>query len=114
MNQNTKTFEAVRPEKEIIVKYFKKPEFARPEDSIVYYQATEIKAFIEKITGQKFPINKIGQELKEIGFMQVFKRVDGVIRRVYAVVPILEEGRQVFEDVDAKEKDDFENDELPF
>lgn len=88
LSKNTIQFEQIRPEKELIMRYFKESTLAEPLESVVGMQATEIKAHIERASGQRLSIAKIGQELKALGFEQVNRRINGHPRKVYQVVKI--------------------------
>lgn len=48
--------------------------------------AGEIKELIDKASNQKINLNKLGQELKRLGYAQHIKKVDGRTKRIYYVV----------------------------
>jgi len=88
LNKNTTEFEQIRLEQELIKRYYKTKEKARMGESVIYLQASEIKAYIEKQSGQKLSIWKMGQELKILGFEKIQKKIEGTPRQVYPVVTI--------------------------
>lgn len=69
------SFEVANLEKELIQKYF--------EIGEEKMTASEIKIYLEDKTRQKLILDKIGKELKALGFEQ--KKVDSGTRRVYMV-----------------------------
>lgn len=69
LNKNTTEFEAVSMEKELIMRYFA-PAFDKNGE---FLTTTDIKADLEKCSQQRISINKMGQELKNLGF----ERTDG-------------------------------------
>lgn len=69
------SFEIANLEKELIQKYFE------PGDEEM--TASEVKIFLEDKTRQKLILDKIGKELKALGFVQ--RKVDSGTRRVYMV-----------------------------
>ena len=86
LNNSTKGFEQVRPEREILMKYFKKPEFANSPGDVEYLQVMEIKAHVERITHQKLLYPKMVQELLGLNYMRIERTIDGETRQVFAIV----------------------------
>ena len=83
LNENTGEFEEHNIEYELINQYFKIPEKGEVPDELT---ATEIKIHLElRALNQKLNINKIGQQLKKLGFLQEIKR-DGKTKRLYKVI----------------------------
>jgi predicted P-loop ATPase len=72
-------------EYELIHKYYDVPAMAG-EFGVQEYTASVIKEYIDRMSGQRTNINKIGQELKHIGFQQEIKKVKGRTTRVYLVI----------------------------
>lgn len=72
LNAATLEFEQHSLERELILKYFSIPEPGQISEILT---ATDIKVVIEKNSIQRVTLNKIGQELKSLGFNQkVFRR----------------------------------------
>lgn len=70
---------------ELIQKYYELP--ARANDfGVIEVSASVIKEYIDRMSGQRTVLNKIGQELKRIGFAQVHRKVNGRTTRVYQVI----------------------------
>jgi len=88
LNIQTSEFEQISVEREMIYKFFKLPKNADINEGLSYLQTSEIKSIIEKMTLQKLNINRLGQELKKLGYDRVTKRVNGVGRYVYAVINV--------------------------
>lgn len=88
LNKHTQGYEQIRTEMELIKLYFKPTDKVnRAEgETIEFLQCTEIKAYIEKCSGQKISSWKIGHELKNLGFDREIRKFDGVPRRVYPIV----------------------------
>ena len=90
LNKNTLEFEQIRQEAELINRYYKVPEYAKHGEAVELLTATEIKAHIEELSGQKINPYKIGQELKALGFYQETKKIFGRVQRLYSVVNVTE------------------------
>lgn len=89
LNDNTAKFEQIRPEKELILRYFKSVKFSDSSDNgIENMQAIEIKSYIERLTNQKLSTPKIAQELKHLGYISQQIKINGHIRRVYPIVKV--------------------------
>ncbi|MCP4501151.1 MAG: hypothetical protein GY822_14425 [Deltaproteobacteria bacterium] len=86
LNQSTKKFEQVVPERELLMKYFKHPEYANNAGGVEYMQGMEIKAYLERITQQRLIITKVITELRNLNFMQTGRVIDGHERQVFSVV----------------------------
>jgi hypothetical protein len=72
-------------EYELIQKYFEVPKRAN-EFGVQEMSASAIKEHIDRMSGQRCVLNKIGQELKRIGFEQTHRKVNGRTTRVYLVI----------------------------
>lgn len=90
LNKHTEGYEQIRSEMELIKVYFKPTDKVRREEgeSIEFMQSTEIKAYIEKCSGQKISGWKLGHELTNLGYKKESRKFEGVPRHVYAVVKI--------------------------
>lgn len=71
-------------EYDLVNSYFDKP--APNQFGVVELTAGEIKERLDKYTGQRTSLNKVGQELKRLGFEQVVKKTGGKTCRVYLVI----------------------------
>lgn len=82
LRDNTTKMEAYSIEYELIQRYLQ-----LPENSLlgVEMSGTEVKVYIENKSNQRININRLGQELKSIGFEQSMKRVNGKFKRTYRV-----------------------------
>jgi hypothetical protein len=70
---------------ELIQKYYEVP--TRPNDfGVSEASASAIKEYIDRMSGQRCSLNKIGQELKRIGFTQAHRKANGKTTRVYQVI----------------------------
>lgn len=83
LNQNTEEFEATSAEKELIKKYFSIGVVGDPASK--YFQTTEVKVYLEKLTNQRLSLDKIGKEMKSLGYDRTIRRINGIPRRVYFV-----------------------------
>lgn len=77
-----KTFEVTSLESELISKYFE-PSTAGFGNE--YMTTSDIKVFIENKTHQKLSLDKLGKELKRLGFAATVRRVTGTLGRYYQV-----------------------------
>lgn len=71
-------FEMIISESELVSKYF------APGDE-QKMTATDIKVFIEAKTNQKLSVDRIGKELKRLGFSQGHYRIGKAVKRMYGV-----------------------------
>lgn len=78
--KDTHYFEVSNSEAELIQKHFKKGEEA--------FTATDIKIVLENASNQKLSLDRIGKELKRMGFEQKIVKLDGATKRVYLVTPL--------------------------
>jgi predicted P-loop ATPase len=70
---------------ELIQKYYEVPK--HPNDfGVSEASASAIKEYIDRMSGQRCSLNKIGQELKRIGFSQVPRKANGKTVRAYQVI----------------------------
>ena len=88
LNENTHEFEQVRAENELIKVFYKPGHLKKKHEEIIFVMATEIKSYIERITGQKLLSYKLQPELKALGFKQVEKEKDGQVRKCFPVVKL--------------------------
>lgn len=98
LNDNTRQFEQVVPERELISKYFKHTQYAKTSMDVEYMQVTEIKSYLERITQQRLFQNKISAELRMLNFMPTTKTIDGLTRVVYGLVKRNEQELEVSDD----------------
>lgn len=71
-------------EYDLINAYYSLPDI--PDEFGVHeYTAGEIKEHIDRMSGQRINLNKLGQELKRLGFVQVIKKINKRTCRVYQV-----------------------------
>lgn len=85
LTNNTNEFEESSLERELIMKFFRKPKANEKEQLLA---PSEIKAYIEVRTHQKLNLGKLGMELKKLGYEQKKAKVDGSSKRVYPVIEI--------------------------
>jgi len=64
LNASTQDFEAVSIEKELIQRYFEPTN----DDNGEFMTTTDIKVKLEQYTGQRVNLNKLGHELRNLGF----------------------------------------------
>lgn len=64
LSANTDNFKAVSMERELLEKYFSKPEDSY---NATFMTASEIKVYIETRTNQRLNVNKLGHELRNMG-----------------------------------------------
>lgn len=84
LNSGADQFVTYSPEYELINKFYQLP-------TGTYYHeltATEILIELEAHGGRNLNINKIGQELKRLGYEQFIKKQEGRTKRVYRAEPI--------------------------
>lgn len=86
-----KTFEVTSLESELISKYFE-PSTAGYGNE--YMTASDIKVFIENKTHQKLSLDKIGKELKRLGFTGQIRRINKVQGKFYTTRHIAFEDTQ--------------------
>lgn len=108
LNTKTDQFIDASLEFDLINKYYELPN--RVQDGNPYTM-TDIKQKIEAISGQKLNKNRIGQELKSIGFRKELKRVNGSPTLVYYCTEKIIGG---LSSAVGSFKDLIEKDELPF
>jgi predicted P-loop ATPase len=82
LGMDNKSFEVTSLEAELIQKFY---EPGNDDYGCEYLTASEIKVDIEDKTRQKLLLDKIGKELKRLGFVQEVRKLDGRPRRVYNV-----------------------------
>ncbi|RZJ92462.1 MAG: hypothetical protein EOO20_01770 [Chryseobacterium sp.] len=90
LRDNTTKMEAFSVEYELIQRYVKLPETSLQGEDM---SGTELKVHIESLSNQRININRLGQELKAIGFTQSIAWVNGKAKRTYRVV-LTEKERQ--------------------
>lgn len=79
---NTNEFEESSLERELILKFYKKP--TKPEHA-QQLTPSELKSHIEVRTNQRLNLVKLGMELKRLGFIQKRVKIDGNVKRIYEV-----------------------------
>jgi len=89
LNDNTNQFEQASAEKEMLLQFFRLPNF--DSKNIVNLQLTEIKSQIEKSSLQKINIHRLSQELRRLGFKEKTVNIFGNNQNLYEVVRISEE-----------------------
>lgn len=72
-------------EYELINKYFELPD-SPTSFGVQEMTASQIKEHIDRMSNQKTNLNRIGQELQNIGFEQIIKKVNKRTCRVYQVI----------------------------
>ena len=82
LRDNTTKMEAYSIEYELIQRYISLPETSLLGENL---SGTEIKVHIESLSNQRININRLGQELKSIGFNQSISWVNGKAKRTYRV-----------------------------
>jgi predicted P-loop ATPase len=86
LNENTGRFEQVNAEYELIARLYSKPDSQAPGGNNVFVTTTDIKAEIERVTGQKVTTTRLGIEMKKMGFMATTARVGGMPLKGYYVI----------------------------
>lgn len=99
MNNDIERFNEYSSEYELIMKYYRQPGTGTCDE----LTATDIKVHLELKSLQKLNINKIGQELQRIGYVQVIKKIDGRTKRVYLVDQIGDAPAGGYKPVDIKD-----------
>lgn len=67
-------FQKVSFEREMIQKYFLEPKYSSDYD---FMTTTEIKNYLEGYTKEKLILNKLGEQLKKLGYENIKKRIYG-------------------------------------
>jgi len=84
--ENTSDFNAINFEAELINQYFRVPQNG---DYCDYLTNTELKIYLESNSQQRiFDTRKLGMEMKNLGFEQVKRKVNGTTMRCYSVVKV--------------------------
>lgn len=84
--ENSSDFNAINFEAELINQYFRVPQKG---DYCDYLTNTELKIYLETNSQQRiFDTRKLGMEMKNLGFEQVKRKVNGSTMRCYAVVKV--------------------------
>lgn len=76
--ESSEKFEETTIENELIKKYYE-------PGTAVDLSASEIKVELERKTNQKLSLRRIGMELKRLGFVQVMRKVNKRMHRLYSV-----------------------------
>lgn len=92
LNKDSDHFEVTSLEGELITKYFEPGE---GQFGIEYLTASDIKVHIELITHQKLILDRVGKELKRLGFKNPHKMVGGIKGRRYVVKKITVETQTI-------------------
>jgi hypothetical protein len=86
LNDNSADFNAINFEAELINQYFRVPQNG---DYCDYLTNTELKIYLESNSQQRiFDTRKLGMEMKNFGFEQVKRKVNGTTMRCYSVVKV--------------------------
>ena len=86
LNDNSADFNAINFEAELINQYFRVPQNG---DYCDYLTNTELKIYLESNSQQRiFDTRKLGMEMKNLGFEQVKRKVNGTTMRCYSVVKV--------------------------
>jgi len=110
LKKDKASFEVTNLEAELIQKYFEIPDEGFGEK----LTASEIKVIIEDLTHQKLILDKIGKELKRLGYEQKHVKFNGSTRRVYCVAKVsFFDGKPGFTP-NTKNSQTDEDDDLPF
>jgi hypothetical protein len=86
LNDNTGYFEQASPEFELLNQYFKRPEKQDDTIGVVFKTATSIKSYLEIATRQNLNLNRIGMELKKLGWVKKEKRIGGLKQKGYYLI----------------------------
>lgn len=84
LGKDAAEFEVAVSEAELVMKYFK------PGNDLM--TATDIKVILEKHTQQRMSLDRLGKELKRLGYEQVHERIGNSTRRCYKVECLLRKG----------------------
>jgi len=79
LNDNTEDFQSYSVEYELITRFFQ-PAYEEPCN---LFTATDVKVWLEEKTKQKLTTDRIGKELKRLGYEQRIKKSGGHSRRCY-------------------------------
>lgn len=88
LKRATDEFHEYTDERELVQKYFRKPDEQDIESVQAFMSATDIKVIIEKNSAQRISKKKLGAELKAMGFKQENKKVHGEQKRGYYVIQL--------------------------
>ena len=83
---STEAFEAVSPEYELIQTYLEIPTHQQEGLGVTFMTGTQIKAYLETATKQHININRLGMELRKLGWQQMTRRVNSHPVKGYFVV----------------------------
>lgn len=84
--ENSSEFNAINFEAELINQFFRVPQYG---DYCDYLTNTELKIYLEANSNQRiFDTRKLGMEMKNLGFEQVKRKVNGSTMRCYSVVKV--------------------------
>jgi predicted P-loop ATPase len=83
LKQKTQNYQMASVENELISKYYAVP---TPNSTTLFLTTTDIKSYIEEQSGQRTNINKIGAEMRSLGFKRKAKKVNGMTKRGYEVI----------------------------
>jgi predicted P-loop ATPase len=90
LNDNTTQMQAFSIEYELILRYLRLPDTSLQGTEM---SGTEIKVYLESWSNQRIVVNKLGQELKALGFDQRITKIGGKAKRTYRVVLVESERR---------------------
>jgi predicted P-loop ATPase len=99
LGDNTDEFQMSISEAELLMQYFKPGED--------FMTATNIKVILEKHTQQRISLDRLGKELKRLGYEQVHKKIGSGTSRMWKVKCIINNN-------ESRPPDDIDEDNLPF
>lgn len=85
LTESSREFQSYSSEAELISEYMEVPVSDR-DPRVRHMMTTGIKAFLEKLSGQRISSQKLGLELKAAGFEQKNVKIDKQSRRCYSVI----------------------------
>ena len=99
INLRNKAYMLINPEEEIIAKYFRPYELANSLSldelkhkadcgAIKLLTCTEIFDVIQQKTHTRMSIHKLGMILKTMGYFQQLMKIDGYVKKVYALIQL--------------------------
>lgn len=82
LNSKSDRFERFSSEYELLLRHFRKP--AGDEEN--WLSATEIKNILETKSVQKIVLDRVGKELKRLGYEATIKKIAGSAKRCYNII----------------------------
>jgi len=87
LNDNTSTFESYSIEYELINRYYDLPANG-DRFNICVRTATDVKVRLEQLSGQRLSLDRVGKELKRLGYVNKSFKKAGKPKKAYEVVEI--------------------------